>query len=233
MSDYRDRLIAAREQLSLSRAAMAKRLLTPRQTYEQWEEGTRRTPGIAAVAAEAIIAARGDPTYERLVQQAANLSRGGASRSVIALNLGISQGLVSNMIARGEIPRTTAKPTGAGYRFGPEDHKRADAMLIGGATITATAEALGCSNSLIHKWISKGLIPPSRYRQGDTHGLDPSAIDRVRDVLARGGDPTEAANAAGVAPNTVHAWLRRGRIAGIAHPRRRRQKRVFTMSESK
>jgi transcriptional regulator with XRE-family HTH domain len=49
---FRDRLIAARERLGLSRAEMAARLLTPRQTYEQWEAGARRTPGVALIAAE-------------------------------------------------------------------------------------------------------------------------------------------------------------------------------------
>lgn len=52
--DYRSRLIAARERLGLSRREMAKRLLTPRATYEQWEDGKRRTPGIAVVASEKI-----------------------------------------------------------------------------------------------------------------------------------------------------------------------------------
>lgn len=54
MSDYRERLIAARERLGLSREDMAERLLTPRQTYSQWEAGVRRTPGVAVIAAELI-----------------------------------------------------------------------------------------------------------------------------------------------------------------------------------
>ncbi len=41
-----------RERLGLSRRAMAEYLLTARQTYEQWENGSRRTPGIAVIAAE-------------------------------------------------------------------------------------------------------------------------------------------------------------------------------------
>lgn len=52
--DYRARLIAARERLGLSRREMAKRLLTPRVTYEQWEAAARRTPGVAVVAAERV-----------------------------------------------------------------------------------------------------------------------------------------------------------------------------------
>lgn len=33
---------------------MAKLLMTPRQTYEQWERGTRRVPGVALVAIRSI-----------------------------------------------------------------------------------------------------------------------------------------------------------------------------------
>lgn len=50
--DYRSRLIASRERFGLTRREMAKRLLTPRATYEQWEKGQRRTPGVAVAAAE-------------------------------------------------------------------------------------------------------------------------------------------------------------------------------------
>lgn len=56
--DYRERLVAARERMGLSRREMAARLLTPRQTYEQWERGFRRTPGVAVVAAEGMEARR-------------------------------------------------------------------------------------------------------------------------------------------------------------------------------
>jgi transposase len=52
--DYRARLIAARQRLGLSPRQMAARLLTPRQTYEQWEHGGRRTPGVAVIAAESL-----------------------------------------------------------------------------------------------------------------------------------------------------------------------------------
>jgi hypothetical protein len=52
--DYRARLIAARARLEISPTRMAARLLTPHQTYLQWESGQRRTPGVAVVAAEAL-----------------------------------------------------------------------------------------------------------------------------------------------------------------------------------
>lgn len=50
--DYREKLIAARRRLGLSRKDMARRLLTPWQSYQQWESGVRRTPGVAVAAAE-------------------------------------------------------------------------------------------------------------------------------------------------------------------------------------
>lgn len=52
MSNYRERLIAARHRLNLTQVAMARRLLTSPKTYQQWESGARRTPGVAVVAAE-------------------------------------------------------------------------------------------------------------------------------------------------------------------------------------
>src|ERR1700683_945631 len=51
--DHRDRLIAARKKLGLSRRLMAAKLLTPSATYGQWEAGAKRVPGIAVLAAEA------------------------------------------------------------------------------------------------------------------------------------------------------------------------------------
>lgn len=55
-SAYRRRLIRAREALELTPAQIAAELLTPRQTWQQWEHGTRRTPGIAVWAAERLVA---------------------------------------------------------------------------------------------------------------------------------------------------------------------------------
>jgi hypothetical protein len=52
-NDYRERLIAARTRIGDGPAQMAARLLTPLNTYKQWESGARRTPGVAVVAAEA------------------------------------------------------------------------------------------------------------------------------------------------------------------------------------
>ncbi len=56
IADYRQRLIDARTALGLTERQMAERLLTPWQTYQQWERGSRRTPGLAVVAAELLVA---------------------------------------------------------------------------------------------------------------------------------------------------------------------------------
>jgi DNA-binding transcriptional regulator YiaG len=55
----RERLIAARELLGLTQAEMADQLLTPLSTYEQWEAGRYRVPGVAALAAELLCSAEG------------------------------------------------------------------------------------------------------------------------------------------------------------------------------
>lgn len=52
--DYRSRLIAARARIGISRRKMAHQMMTPYDTYRQWEQGSRRTPGVAVVAAESL-----------------------------------------------------------------------------------------------------------------------------------------------------------------------------------
>jgi transcriptional regulator with XRE-family HTH domain len=51
---YRKRLVAVRERLGLSRGEIAERMLTPVNTYRQWEAGSRSVPGVAVVAAESL-----------------------------------------------------------------------------------------------------------------------------------------------------------------------------------
>jgi transposase len=55
LNNYRSRLIQARSTLGKSEREMAAALLTSRSTYQQWEAGTRRTPGIAVLAAEMLV----------------------------------------------------------------------------------------------------------------------------------------------------------------------------------
>jgi transposase-like protein len=65
--EFRERLIAARERLRITIREMARKLMTPQTTYEQWEDGTRRTPGIAVVAAE-LLAPRIPQRPEKIAQ---------------------------------------------------------------------------------------------------------------------------------------------------------------------
>lgn len=85
--DHRSRLIAARERLGLSRREMAKRLLTPRVTYEQWEQSKRRTPGVAVAAAELL-----SPPNLRVATKdnVLNLADGTRTTGEIAAELGLS-----------------------------------------------------------------------------------------------------------------------------------------------
>lgn len=53
--DARARLLAAREKLGVNKTEMAAWLETPHQTYANWEAGTRRTPHLAAAAAEMLV----------------------------------------------------------------------------------------------------------------------------------------------------------------------------------
>lgn len=52
--NLRARLLAVRQHLGVEQKEMAALLLTPLSTYKQWEQGARRTPGVAVVAAELI-----------------------------------------------------------------------------------------------------------------------------------------------------------------------------------
>jgi len=45
----------ARQKLGLNMAEMAKSLRTPYRTYQEWETGGRRIPGVCAVAVELLL----------------------------------------------------------------------------------------------------------------------------------------------------------------------------------
>lgn len=61
----RERLIVARNALGLTQVEMAAQLLTPLSTYEQWEAGRFRVPGVAALAAELLCEAEGHPVPKK------------------------------------------------------------------------------------------------------------------------------------------------------------------------
>jgi DNA-binding transcriptional regulator YiaG len=48
-------LTAARKELGMNKAEMAKRLRTPYGTYNKWELGTRRVPGVCETALELLL----------------------------------------------------------------------------------------------------------------------------------------------------------------------------------
>lgn len=133
---YRARLIAAREKLKLSRREMAKRLLTPRNTYEQWETGARRTPGVAVVAAERIaIELPADLTY-----RVKSLASPQLSAKDIADLLGVDRkrvGAVFRAAKRygAELPRRYDTP--------PRKQVRLDQSRIEAAVRKIELEALG------------------------------------------------------------------------------------------
>lgn len=54
MSEFRERLIAARTRLNLTKTQMADILMTRVETYRKWENGRARVPPTAIVAAEII-----------------------------------------------------------------------------------------------------------------------------------------------------------------------------------
>jgi len=101
---YRARLIAAREALGLDAAEMAAVLLTPRQTYSQWESGGRRTPGVAVAAAEGL--ARRQRRGKRGINWDAELKRAreeGLNRKQLADRVGVAPPSVGYALrSRGE-----------------------------------------------------------------------------------------------------------------------------------
>ena len=57
-------LRAARKELGMNRAEMAKRLRTPYRAYDKWERGERRIPGVCETAIEMLL------RHDRMVMQA-------------------------------------------------------------------------------------------------------------------------------------------------------------------
>lgn len=101
MADYRTRLIAARERLGLTHREMAARLLTPRATYEQWEADSRRTPGVAVVAAESLRRTqrrRERPANGTLYASIMDLADGSLTANEIAERVGSTRRRVATAI---------------------------------------------------------------------------------------------------------------------------------------
>ncbi len=89
----RERLIAARKRLGLSAQEMAEKLLTPRQTYLQWESGRRRTAGAAVVAAELLAS-----PFRRLSSQVRLAYAHGETPKTIAERHDLSEQQIAGML---------------------------------------------------------------------------------------------------------------------------------------
>jgi DNA-binding XRE family transcriptional regulator len=96
-ADYRPRLIAARKRLGLEPSEMAERLMTPHQTYDQWESGASQTPGVAVVAAETITKAR---RHRPVTEAVLAALRPGRTNEDIAMITGATQDTVRSILRR-------------------------------------------------------------------------------------------------------------------------------------
>lgn len=102
--DYRRRLIEARKKLGLSRREMARRLLTPWQTYRQWESAERRTPGVAALAAELLDRPRRPRSGSRWNNPALVARLGTLPDAELAEEIGVTREAIRRQRMRRNIP---------------------------------------------------------------------------------------------------------------------------------
>lgn len=215
---YRERLIAARERLGLTRREMAARLLTARQTYEQWERGFRRTPGIAVVAAEAL-------RSPRIREHVAALADGSRTADEIAAALGMSVKEVHNhaWLARrsGADVRLPGRPVGrSGQRAA--NAQRVLELADGSRTTDQIAAALDLSErtigSLLAELRQQGHKPKIRKRRNQRGRLWDAFVERVRPLAD--GTRTIAAIASELGIPYRLAWraARRLRATGAQIP---------------
>jgi DNA-binding XRE family transcriptional regulator/biotin operon repressor len=150
------RLTRARERLGLSPHQMAKRLKTPRRIYEQWEDGQRRIPGPALVAAElaAGIIRKEFPRPGSLAARVLELADGSMTTTEAAQALGITPSMIRSAMnalqARGY---TIAFARGWGPRT-PERNAAIAAGVAAGRTYAELAREHGVSRQRIEQ-ISK------------------------------------------------------------------------------
>lgn len=185
--DYRARLIAARERLGLTRRLMAARLLTPRQTYEQWERGHRRTPGVAVVAAEALSGGRSGALTIR--QQIAALADGTRTVREVAIELGLTPHLVHKhtwLLRRaGGRPVFRSSPGHSGRRT--ENARRVLDLADGTRSIADIARAIGRSAETVTRYLielrNAGHSAPVLRAPGRRHGpQEATVVHRVRQL---------------------------------------------------
>lgn len=164
IKSLRDRLIAARERLGLSRIEMAERLLTPAATYKQWESGARRTPGIAVCAAELLsprrraakgraISPRRNTKLYATIRQRAN---GRRTIREIAEIIGVQPIAVRNAIAVMRADGEKIKIKSGLKRYSSEMIKPAIAMVRNGSSVACAVRKLtgGKDNPALHAYVS-------------------------------------------------------------------------------
>lgn len=172
-SDYRNRLIAAREKLGLSRKAMARLLLTPWQTYSQWETGTRRTPGIAVIAAEDAVRLRQfKPAGIDWKAELSHAVEHGETMPKMAARLGIKRGTVWRAAKRNGI---TLPHDRAGARRDIDWNTELRVALDRGETGEECAHRLGVSPKTPYKAAARLGI---KFRPRDSRRAVRPAIRR-------------------------------------------------------
>ena len=141
--------------------------MTARQTYEQWEAGRRRTPGVAVIAAE-LLSPRALPAHRpaQLRARVAALADDQHTRAEIAEALGITRKAVEQHIyhlRRAGLPCPRLPPA--------RRAKREDVLALASAGMTpaAMAAALGVSAAAIHAHTKAlrqlGALPAPRPRR--------------------------------------------------------------------
>jgi DNA-binding XRE family transcriptional regulator len=205
-TDYRSRLIAAREALGLTRHEMAARLLTARQTYEQWETGARRTPGIAVVAAEALMSSRpkkprgprklSRPRPGTLTGRVYDCADGTRTASEIAGALGVPKRAVHQAIAwirrRGWPIDVPQAPRGPRPRKNAARDEEIAAALRAGESYRSIADRYGMSYENVRRiGVQMGVVVP-----GEREAQRRAAARLYRETAQRLREERAAARAA-------------------------------------
>jgi transcriptional regulator with XRE-family HTH domain len=167
--DYRARLIARRKKLGLSRRQMAAKLLTPLVTYEQWETGARRTPGVAVSAAEA--AGTRHPKTTAVRNSGAATIRGLADGSRTAAEVAAAAGVPIERVHKAAYdakkagrPLTFAGPTRRREPKSGRNAAIADAIRKG-STLAAQAAKYGITRQAVHQVTKRYGIRASALRR--------------------------------------------------------------------
>ncbi|HEX4079389.1 MAG TPA: hypothetical protein VHX61_11025 [Rhizomicrobium sp.] len=134
---------------------MAAKLLTPLVTYEQWETGARRTPGVAILAAEAVARTR-PPNATSIRNSAAATIPGLADGRRTAAEVAAAAGVGIKRVYRAAYdakkagrPLTFARSTGQ-----REPQRRRNAAIAAsirkGSTLAAQAAKYGITRQAVH-----------------------------------------------------------------------------------